>query len=33
MGIGYGAGVPHQAEIHISLDANGNFTILIGGTD
>lgn len=33
MGIGYGAGVPDQAEIHITLDLEGNYRILIGGTD
>jgi len=33
MGIGYGAGVPDHAEIHINLDLNCNYQILIGGTD
>ena len=33
MGIGYGAGIPDQAEIHITLDLDGNYQILIGGTD
>ena len=33
MGIGYGAGVPDQAEIHINLNLAGDYQILIGGTD
>ena len=33
MGIGYGAGVPDRAEIHINLTQEGLYQMYIGGTD
>jgi len=33
MGIGYGAGVPDLAEVHVRLTNQGRYQLLVGGTD
>jgi xanthine dehydrogenase molybdenum-binding subunit len=33
MGIGYGAGVPDNAEVHVKLTDQGRYQLLVGGTD
>ena len=33
MGIGYGAGVPDNAEVHVKLTNQGRYQLLVGGTD
>jgi len=33
MGIGYGAGVPDHAEVHVRLTNQGRYQLLVGGTD
>jgi CO/xanthine dehydrogenase Mo-binding subunit len=33
MGVGYGAGVPDNAEVHVKLTKDGNYQLLVGGTD
>jgi len=33
MGVGYGAGVPDKAEVHVKLNNEGHYQLLVGGTD
>jgi xanthine dehydrogenase molybdenum-binding subunit len=33
MGVGYGAGVPDNAEVHVKLTHDGRYQLLVGGTD